>query len=134
MIAVPLLSQADIVTARRQGRDLASSLGLSTVDQTRLATAISELARNALQYAGGGVCHLADLSDQRDVRIECRVEDSGPGIAEIDLAMVDGFSTGGGLGAGLPGTRRLMSEFSISSQPGRTVVRTALVRNRSMLR
>lgn len=134
MITVPLLSQADIVLARRHGRDLASGLGLSSVDQTRLATAISELARNALQYAGGGVCHLQDRSDARDLRIEFSVEDSGPGIAEIDLAMVDGFSTGGGLGAGLPGTRRLMSEFSISSQPGRTVIRAALVRNRSLVR
>ena len=134
MITVALQTQADIVLARRQGRDLAAALGLSTVDQTRLATAISELARNALQYAGGGVCHLEDRSDGREVRIECRVEDSGPGIAEIDLAMVDGFSTGGGLGAGLPGTRRLMNEFNIRSQPGCTVVRTALVRNRSLLR
>lgn len=134
MTAIALHTQADIVAARRHGRELAMALGLSTVDQTRLATAISELARNALQYGGGGVCHIEDHSDMRDLRIDIRVEDAGPGIAEIDLAMVDGFSTGGGLGAGLPGTRRLMSEFSIVSRPGNTVVRAALIRNRALVR
>lgn len=134
MISVELRSQADIVTARRLGRDLAARLGLSSVDQTRLATAVSELARNALLYAGSGLCEIEDRSDERHLRIELRVEDHGPGIAEIDLAMIDGFSTSGGLGAGLPGTRRLMSDFSIASEPGHTLVRATLTRNRALVR
>ncbi len=134
MTRLPLRSQADVVVARREGRELAARLGLSAVDQTRLATAISELARNALLYAGGGCCEIADRSDARMVRIELVVSDEGPGIADPELALTDGYSTSGGLGAGLPGTQRLMSEFRLVTQPGATRVSAALVRNRSLLR
>lgn len=134
MITVVIQTQSDIVEARRRGRDLAARLGLSVVDQTRLATAISELTRNALQYAGGGVCEIADRSDTSHVRIDLRVTDQGPGIADIQAALTDGYSTGGGLGAGLPGTRRLMSHFAIHSHPGGTQVEAALVRLRALIR
>lgn len=134
MITVTIRTQTDIVEARRHGRDLAARLGLSAVDQTRLATAISELARNALQYAAGGICEIEDCSDALHIRIALRVTDSGPGIADVSAALLDGYSTGGGLGAGLSGTRRLMSHFSIQSQPGQTRVEAALVRHRALVR
>lgn len=134
MITVVIQTQSDIVEARRRGRDLAMQLGLSAVDQTRLATAISELTRNALQYAGGGVCEIEDRSDALHIRIELRVSDTGPGIADVNAALLDGYSTGGGLGAGLPGTRRLMSHFALHSQPGQTRIEASLVRHRALVR
>lgn len=133
MIAVPVKGPMNIVEARGQGRALAARLGLSTVDQIRLATAISELCRNALQYGGGGYCEIEDRSDAVHVRIEVRVCDTGPGIASIEQAMLDGYSTGGGLGAGLPGTQRLMDEFSIKSRPGDTRITAVLCRFRAQV-
>ncbi|EXJ13915.1 anti-sigma regulatory factor [Imhoffiella purpurea] len=117
---IPVMSAADIVTARRVARDLCERLGLGKADQTRLATAVSELARNVIQYACEGVCLIEDRSDSHTRRIRVQVEDRGPGIPDIPLAMTDGYSTSGGLGAGLPGTRRLVDEFQIESEPGHT--------------
>jgi len=88
----------------------------------------SELTRNALQYAGEGTCLVSDESDARRARVKVVVEDHGPGIPDIDRAMEYGFSTGGGLGAGLPGTKRLVNEFEIESQPGRTRVTIGMSR------
>ena len=129
--AVPLASQTDVVLARQTGREMAQGLGFGTADQTRLATAISELARNAVKYAGGGACTISDTSDQSSIKVKVVIEDTGPGIPDIEQAMADGFSTVGTLGAGLPGAKRLVQNFDIESAPGRTVVSIELVRPRS---
>ena len=126
---VAIAEQNDILRARSAGRDVARSLGFSTVDQTRLATAISELARNALNYAQGGQCTIS-TSVQGDGRRTIRVvvEDQGPGIADVALALRPGFSSGGGFGQGLPAVRRLMDELTIDSAPGHTAVVTTMSR------
>jgi serine/threonine-protein kinase RsbT len=120
----------DIVRARLAARDMARAAGLGLMDQTRFATAVSELGRNAVRYAVGGQCELTDLSDARFVRLQARISDSGHGIADIDQAMKDGFSTGGSLGAGLPGTRRLVDVFEIESSPEGTCVTVQIARAR----
>ncbi|HEU4685356.1 MAG TPA: anti-sigma regulatory factor [Nitrospira sp.] len=113
-----LRSVDDIIKARHLVRDCAVSQGLSLVDQTKLVTAASELARNALVHGGGGEMQLQALND--DVRKGIRIvfTDHGPGIADIRKAMKDGFSTSGGLGLGLGGARRLVDDFEIRSAPG----------------
>ena len=123
---IPISRDADVVTARRSGRDMAKIVGFGTADQTRLATAISELTRNVIKYAGDGECTIYDESDLTRNRIRVVVEDNGPGIPDIDAAMEDGYTTGGTLGAGLPGTRRLVNEFVITSEPGLTRVVIAM--------
>ncbi len=117
-IRVPINSDADTVTARQQGRALAAQLGLSTGDQALVATAISELARNIVEYAVRGeiILELIERGNKRGVVVIAR--DEGPGIQDIERAMQDGFTTGHGLGLGLPGARRLMDEFEIVSQVG----------------
>ena len=127
---IALKAQIDVVAARHAAREMARELGFGSADQTRLATAISELARNALQYAGEGECLICDESDERRIRVAVVVEDHGPGIPDIEQAMQDGFSTSGGLGAGLPGTRRLANEFEIESEPGYTRVAIGMSRER----
>jgi len=122
--------ESDIVAARQAGREMARQLGFGSADQTRLATAISELVRNVIRYADIGVCIITDESDQRVLKIRVVVEDRGPGIPDVEQAMTDGFSTGGGLGAGLPGTRRLVHEVEIESQPGYTRVTVVMKRRR----
>jgi serine/threonine-protein kinase RsbT len=126
---IPILKDADVVLARREARDMARQAGLGIADQTRLATAVSELARNALQHGGGGECVLSDEVDQGLAVLRVSLEDGGPGIEDIELAMTDGFSTGGGMGAGLPGTRRLMDDLTIESRPGCTRI-CAVMRRR----
>jgi serine/threonine-protein kinase RsbT len=125
-----LRSTDDVIRARLAARDLVRAAGLGVLDQTRLATAVSELARNAVRYGVEGYCELSDLSDARHVRLQALVRDSGPGIADIALAMEDGYSTGGSLGAGLPGTRRLVDHFDIRSSPAGTCVTVQIVRLR----
>ena len=120
----------DELRARVAARDLVRSAGLGVMDQTRFATAVSELARNAVRYAQNGRCELTDLSDARQHRLQARVSDSGPGIVDVSLALQDGYSTGGSLGAGLPGTRRLVDVFDIRSSPAGTVVTVQIVRIR----
>ncbi len=120
--SIELQEEIDVVRARRQGRDMARDLGFRSTDQTRLATAISELARNVLNFAGSGICLITGEWEESNRSIRVVVEDHGPGISDVHLAMEDGFSTGKGLGAGLPGTRRLVDEFDIQSQPGHTRV------------
>ena len=88
------------------------------MDQTRIATAVSELARNALVHGGGGECVLRSHVDERSIRIEVEVTDNGPGIPDVDQALRDGFSTNGGLGEGLPGSKRLADSFSLETRPG----------------
>ena len=129
-LQIHIAESLDIVRARAEARRLAGQVGFGPADQTRLATAVSELARNILQYAGKGLCAMADISDARTLGIRILFEDHGPGIEDIDRAVQDGYSTGGGLGAGLPGTRRLMDQFDIESRPGMTRVTIAMVRPR----
>jgi serine/threonine-protein kinase RsbT len=116
---IAIESDADVVTARQRARELAASLQLSSTDQTLLATAISEVARNITTYAQRGEVTVAMVENggRRGIRVVAR--DEGPGIADLERALQDGYTTGGGLGIGLPGARRLVDEFAIDSAPGR---------------
>ena len=119
---VELKQPSDIVLARQSCREMARKLGFGKADQTCLATAVSELTRNAIQYAGGGVCVVTDESNNETAVIRVVVEDHGPGIADVDKALEPGFTTSGGLGAGLPGAKRLVHDFELKSRPGHTIV------------
>lgn len=118
-LLVPIGSSDDIVVARQAGRDLAAAIGFSLTDLTLIATAISEIARNITTYAGSGEIRFTVLKERRRVGLVVEAIDEGPGIADIEQALEDGFSTSSGLGLGLPGARRLMDEFEIHSQVGR---------------
>jgi serine/threonine-protein kinase RsbT len=116
---VPIHSETDVILARQAGRALAQSLGFSAVDQARITTAISELARNIVIYGVRGSVLLREVGNGTGKRgVELLFDDEGPGIADIPQAMEQGFSSGRGLGAGLPGSRRLMDDFEIHSTPG----------------
>ena len=117
--SVPIEHEGDIVTARQKGRELAAASGLSVTEQTLVATAISEVARNIVVYARRGEVVLAALEDhgRRGVLVVAR--DEGPGIANPELAMRDGYSSSNSLGMGLPGAKRLMDEFELSSTVGK---------------
>ena len=121
-IRVAINSDQDIVSARQKGRGMANELGFSSGDATLIATAISELARNIVSYAGKGQITLKVVNGLNRQGIAVIASDDGPGIADIRQALRDGFSTSGSLGLGLPGVRRLMDEFDITSQPGRGTV------------
>jgi len=112
---VTINTDADVVAARQKGRELATELGFVSTDSTLLATAISELARNIIRYAKHGEILIALVQSGDRVGITVVARDKGPGIANISLAMQDGFSTSGGLGLGLPGVKRLMDEFHLVS-------------------
>ena len=114
---VPVLSESDIVTVRRCVRESAAKLGFGIVDQTKVVTAASELARNTLIHGRGGSMELATLNGPR-VGIRLTFEDRGPGIPDIELALRDGFTTGSGLGLGLGGAKRLVNEFDVKSRVG----------------
>jgi RNA polymerase sigma factor (sigma-70 family) len=117
-VRVPIRTDADIVTARQQVRELAAKGGFSGTELTLIATAVSEVARNIVRFAGSGeICLELVEEDRPGVRATAR--DTGPGIVDVDEAMQDGFSTYHGLGLGLPGARRLMDEFAVASEPGR---------------
>jgi serine/threonine-protein kinase RsbT len=111
-------SSADVVLVRQAVRQIAIEVGFSLVDQTKIVTAASELARNTLDYGGGGTATLEALEDGRRRGVRLIFADQGPGIPDIDLALKDGYTTGGGLGMGLSGTKRLVSEFEIVSKVG----------------
>jgi len=115
---VKIVTEWDIVAARQLGRNVAKELGFGTVDQARITTAISELARNIYLYAGQGEMHIERIQDLGKKGLKIIAIDSGPGIPDIRKVMEDGFSTSGGLGAGLPGVKRLMDDFDISSSVG----------------
>ncbi|PAF18675.1 ATP-binding protein [Terribacillus saccharophilus] len=108
-------SEKDIVTSRSCGRKLAADLGFSAVEQARITAAISELARNIYKYAGSGTICIHSEQDARKVGIYITAKDNGPGISNLQEAMLDGYTTGGGLGRGLPGVKRLMDNFDITS-------------------
>jgi len=117
-LRVPIHSEYDIVTARQQVRKLCAALGFSAGDLTLVATCVSELARNIVEYAGSGVMIMA-LENGKDARgVVIVAQDQGPGIPDIELAMKDGYSTSNGLGLGLPGCRRIMDIFAIVSKKG----------------
>ncbi|PLR77291.1 ATP-binding protein [Bacillus sp. V3-13] len=115
---VKIINEWDIVAARQLGRNVAKELGFGTVDQARITTAISELARNIYLYAGQGQICIEKIYDGGKPGLLIHAMDSGPGISDLRQVMEDGFSTSGGLGAGLPGVKRLMDEFDIDSSPG----------------
>jgi len=108
----------DMITARHLVRKLTIELGFSLVDQTRIITAVSELTRNALIYAGGGVL-IIEILQGSNKGLKVTIKDRGPGIEDIEQAMTDGYSTGRGLGHGLGGSKKLVDEFEISSQIGK---------------
>jgi serine/threonine-protein kinase RsbT len=117
-VCIPIKSESDIVIARQRGRALAEHLGFDGSDLTIIATAISEVARNIVQYAKKGEVTLKPTNSNLQRGIMVIAQDQGPGIADIGQAMQDGYSTGSGLGLGLPGARRLMDKFTITSKVG----------------
>lgn len=112
-------TSADVVLVRQAVRQFAVDMKFSLVDQTKIVTAASELARNTLEYGGGGTVKLEAIESGSRRGLRLIFEDQGPGIADIGLALQDGFTTGSGLGMGLSGTKRLMNEFEIVSQVGK---------------
>jgi serine/threonine-protein kinase RsbT len=115
---LPVRSQEDIVRVRQATREHALAQGFSLVDQTKLVTAASELARNTLDYGNGGEVEIVRVANGARKGLRLTFSDQGPGISDIEKALTDGYSTGGGLGLGLGGARRLSNEFSIDSAPG----------------
>jgi serine/threonine-protein kinase RsbT len=114
----PLYTDEDVVRLRKYVRELAVEIGLSLVDQTKTITAASELARNTLRYGGGGEVRIAILSNDLTRGLSVTFTDRGPGIADLELALTDGYTSGGGLGLGLGGAKRLVDEFAIDTKPG----------------
>lgn len=114
---LPVKVESDVVFARRRVREVSSQLGFSLVDQTKVVTAASELARNTIIYGGGGTMKLETLNGPR-TGLRLTFEDNGPGIADLDMALRDGFTTGSGLGLGLGGAKRLVNEFELNSRVG----------------
>lgn len=123
---VKISNEWDIVAVRQLGRNAAKELGFGVVDQARITTAISELARNIFLYAGEGKIWIEKeiLDEKKGIKIIA--QDQGPGIEDIRKVMQDGYSTSGGLGAGLPGVKRLMDDFNIESKPGKGTLVTAV--------
>ena len=123
---LPIVAEEDIVTSRQRAREVARQLGFGAVDQSRIATAVSELARNVVRYAldGTGEISIRELAASGRTGIEIVVSDDGPGIRDVDQALRDGFTSGGGMGMGLPGTRRLMDEMTVDSAVGRGTIVT----------
>src|ERR1700748_541603 len=115
---MPVHGSADVVRVRQAVRARAVAIGFSLVDQTKIVTAASELARNTVDYGGGGEMRIEALRNGQRRGVRLTFSDSGPGIRDIDQAMRDGFTTGNGLGLGLSGAKRLCNEFSIKSAPG----------------
>ena len=124
--SLALRTDEDVVRARRVARQWAVELGFSLVDQTKIVTAASELARNTVLYGGGGTLRLEMLNDGPRRGLRLTFEDQGPGIPDVQMALRDGFTTGSGLGLGLGGAKRLMNDFAISSEPGQGTRVTAV--------
>lgn len=117
-LELPLKVQEDVVAVRQSTRSLAVEIGLTIIDQTKIVTAASELARNTVIHGGGGKAILEIIKEASRQGLRLTFEDRGPGIADLDRAMQDGYTTGGGLGLGLGGSKRLCSEFFIESKAG----------------
>ena len=120
----------DIVLARQKGRELAQQYAFSKSEQTRFATAISELTRNVLTYAVAGKCSFSVSCTSKKDTIFARIIDNGPGIANLELALQDGYSGGTGLGLGLPGAKRLVHTFLVNSSPGLTMIDITICRHK----
>ena len=116
--AVPLRSEADIVASRQVVRQLAVALKFSLVDQTKMITAASELSRNTLVHGGGGEMRWNVIEDGLKRGLQLQFADTGPGIPDVNLALTDGWTSGGGMGLGLPGSKRLVHEIDLQSAPG----------------
>ncbi len=116
--SLPVRTENDVVLVRQTVRKWAAQIGLSLVEQTKIVTAASELARNVLVHGGGGDAQLLLLNDGARRGLRLVFADQGPGIADIELALRDGYTTGGGLGLGLGGSKRLVNEFEVISKPG----------------
>jgi serine/threonine-protein kinase RsbT len=116
--SMSIVSSEDIVIVRQAVRKKAVALGFGLVDQTKFVTASSELARNTLDYGGGGTVQIDIVQNDRRSGLRVIFEDRGPGIPDIDLALTDGYTSGNGMGLGLSGAKRLSHEFEISSKPG----------------
>ena len=116
--SLPVRSDSEVVAVRQRVRHWATQQGFSLVDQTKVVTAASELARNVLVHGGGGTAHIQALNDGARRGLKLTFEDQGPGIPDVSLALRDGYSTGSGLGLGLSGAKRLSNEFEIHSRPG----------------
>lgn len=125
--SIRLRESNDVVIVRQAARKLAISLGFGIVDQTKIVTASSELARNTVDYGGGGMATIESLRNDRKIGLRIVFEDQGPGIPDIELALRDGYTSGNGMGLGLGGAKRLSHEFEISSAP-ETGTRIAMVR------
>jgi serine/threonine-protein kinase RsbT len=119
-----VVTDQDVVRVRQLVRTLAVAVKLSLVDQTKIVTAASELARNTLVYGGGGEVEVTRVQNDRRAGIRIVFADQGPGIADLSLALTDGYTTGGGLGLGLSGARRLVDEFDIDTEPGKGTIIT----------
>jgi serine/threonine-protein kinase RsbT len=115
---LPLVSDHDVVRARRRVREEAVRLGFSIINRTKLLTAASELARNAIVYGGGGTLTIEVFDGVGPHKLQLTIEDRGPGIPDVELALSDGYTSGGGLGIGLGGSRRLVDEFELDTRPG----------------
>ena len=115
---LPLVAETDVVLVRKTVRTWSVQQGFTLVDQTKIVTAASEIARNTVVYGGGGTLRIEAMNDGARKGLRLIFEDQGPGIADVDLALRDGYTTGNGLGMGLGGARRLVNEFSIESKPG----------------
>jgi serine/threonine-protein kinase RsbT len=121
-----IVKDQDVVPFRNKVRDYAVKIGMGIVNQTKLITAASELARNMLKYARGGITSIEVITQGRDTGIRLTFTDKGPGIEDIRIVMKDGFSTGNSLGLGLPGAKRLVSVFDIQSTPGKGTTITVI--------
>jgi serine/threonine-protein kinase RsbT len=117
-VQLPIAGDTDIILARQEGRALAARAGVTATDLTLVATAISEIARNIVTHAGDGQIAMSIVEEPGRRGVMIVASDEGPGIVDVDQALEDGFSTGAGLGLGLPGARRIMDDFSVESQPG----------------
>ncbi|HEY0491152.1 MAG TPA: ATP-binding protein [Telluria sp.] len=118
LVVSPLITDEDVVRVRKLVRDQLVALGFSLIDQTKMVTAASELARNTLRYGGGGRAELVLVQNNGRRGLSISFIDEGPGIVDIAKALTDGYTTGGGMGLGLSGARRLADEFNIESSPG----------------
>lgn len=115
---LPIRTSADVVQVRQSVRTLATQMGFSLIDQTKVVTAASELARNTLEHGGGGTARLEGLTVGVRKGLRLTFEDKGPGISDVKLAMTDGYTSGNGMGLGLSGSKRLVNEFQLDTKPG----------------
>ncbi len=131
---LPIQEEVDIVHVRQAAREVAVSVGFSLVDQTKVVTAASELARNTLQHGGGGVATVGLERTANHTTLQLVFRDDGPGIPDVEQALTDGYSSAGGLGLGLGGARRLADTFELDTKPGEGTTVTITLRTRSAVR